>query len=447
MDRLLTHVRSRASIFLFPTRQISSYNTNFIDLKSRALINLVDQLDASKQNSSIPASNIDAIYELNSRFPLPGRIGFFYETNVISKPVQEQELLNSPNMLSAGSAAKSQEEILSKLMNSNNVEIRTYDCPTSISSKLNNLFLNYDVLNQPLTAITVAFKTKSDMSKWSVEVENERNQLIAQFNKLAQEISTYLNKKQYWVDFIDPSNGKPYYGPSTSDALFETDERYRNFGINVVDLGCCRVIEHLQHVIPYYWKTIISTTSKASPSAPHMYPESTDNIRPVPPVRVEFQGNPQEEQLLPPVPRRMDKQEENDTNIPNQECACNYNQYATKKTIGHGLLGFALLTSNAMQLRTLASQKQRDVIWAASVLLVCISIIVQIILAYLLVIVGKGNIQDPQKQLKLEKYNNMALFLTTLVSMVNVVINVFMSTTDSTSYLDTKSLELIRNST
>ncbi|CAM4787944.1 unnamed protein product [Rotaria magnacalcarata] len=104
------------------------------------------------------------------------------------------------------------------------------------------------------------------------------------------------------------------------------------------------------------------------------------------------------------------------------EYACNYNQYATKKTIGHGLLGFALLTSNAMQLRTLASQKQRDVIWAASVVLVCMSILVQIILAYLLVIVGK-------------------------VSMINVVINVFMSTTDSNSYLDTNSLQLIKNST
>ncbi|CAM4816226.1 unnamed protein product [Rotaria magnacalcarata] len=354
MDRLLTHVRSRASIFLFPTRQVSSYKTNLIDLKSQALINLVNQLDASKQNPSIPASDIDTIYELNSHFPLPGRIGFFYDTNVISKPVQEQDsmvqLLNSHNILSAGPAAKGQEEILSKLLNSNNLEIRTYDCTTSISSKLNNLFLNYDVLSQPLTAITVAFKTKSDMSKWSVEVENERNQLIAQFNKLAQEISTYLNKKQYWIDFIDPSNGKPYYGPSTSDALFETDERYRNFGINVVDLGCCRVIEHLQHgthvfvgciftsaskmdsnvqhllkefnklitAIPYYWQTIISPTSKTSSSAPHMYPETTDNIRPVPPVRAEFHGNPQEEQFLPPVPRRMDKQEENDTNIPNQ---------------------------------------------------------------------------------------------------------------------------------
>ncbi|CAM4770224.1 unnamed protein product [Rotaria magnacalcarata] len=110
------------------------------------------------------------------------------------------------------------------------------------------------------------------------------------------------------------------------------------------------------------------------------------------------------------------------------EYACNYNQYATKKTIGHGLLGFALLTSNAMQLRTLASQKQRDVIWAASVVLVC-------------------NIQDPQKQVKLQQYNNIALFLTTLVSMINVVINVFMSTTDSNSYLDTNSLQLIKNST
>jgi hypothetical protein len=85
------------------------------------------------------------------------------------------------------------------------------------------------------------------MSTWSMEVENERYQLTEQFIKLAYEISNYLNTKQYWVDFIDPSNGKPYYGPSTSDTLFETDDRFQHFGINIVDLGCCRVIEHLQH--------------------------------------------------------------------------------------------------------------------------------------------------------------------------------------------------------
>ncbi|CAF3409394.1 unnamed protein product [Rotaria sp. Silwood1] len=115
--------------------------------------------------------------------------------------------------------------------------------------------------------------------------------------------------------------------------------------------------------------------------------------------------------------------------------------------VSHGLLEFALLTSNAMQLRTLINQKQRDGIWIASLVLVCISILAQILLAYILIIVGKGNIQNPAKQEKLEKYNNIALFITTLVSMINVLINVFMSTTDSSSYLDTASLELLKKNT
>jgi hypothetical protein len=41
--------------------------------------------------------------------------------------------------------------------------------------------------------------------------------------------------------------GKPYYGPSTLDSLFETDEHFKYFGINVVDLNCCQMIEHLQY--------------------------------------------------------------------------------------------------------------------------------------------------------------------------------------------------------
>ncbi|CAF4319975.1 unnamed protein product [Rotaria sp. Silwood2] len=97
-----------------------------------------------------------------------------------------------------------------------------------------------------------------------------------------------------------------------------------------------------------------------------------------------------------------------------------------------------------MQLRTLINQKQRDGIWIASLVLVCISILAQVALAYVLIIVGKGNIQNPNKQERLEKYNNIALFITTLVSMINVIINIFMSTTDSNSYLDTSSLALLK---
>jgi hypothetical protein len=184
----------------------------------------------------------DLTYEYNPLFPLPGRVGFKLNSNSFALKEKDQ-LTRIQSKLSS----KNEEEYLSKLIQNNNVEIRSYGCLSSLRSDLKNLFLNYDTVTQPLTAITVVFKTKLDMSTWSLEVEKERNQLTEKFNKLAHEISKYLSSKQYWVDFIDPSNGKPFYGPPTSDALFETDDRFRHFGFNIVDLGCCRVIEHLKY--------------------------------------------------------------------------------------------------------------------------------------------------------------------------------------------------------
>ena len=89
-----------------------------------------------------------------------------------------------------------------------------------------------------------------------------------------------------------------------------------------------------------------------------------------------------------------------------------------------------------MQLRTLLIQKHHDGIWVASLVLVCVSILAQIGLAYLLIMIGKGDIQNPNKQEKLEKFNNLALFITILISAINVIVNVFMSTTNAQSFLE-----------
>lgn len=98
-----------------------------------------------------------------------------------------------------------------------------------------------------------------------------------------------------------------------------------------------------------------------------------------------------------------------------------------------------------MQLRTLIIQKQRDGIWIASLVLVCVSILAQIGLVFLLVVVGKGNIEDARKQPKLERYNNLALFVTALIAIINVIINVFMSTTSSANFIDPSLLASANN--
>ena len=226
MDRLLTLARSRSIAFLTSKRSLSSFKPNTFDFQSRALLHLINQNDASKTKiSPIAIPNTDLNYEHNPLFPLPGRIGLAPHTNI----------------------SKNKSHLSKKIHQNPNLEIRSYDCSNSLRKDLQSLFLKYDTINQPLTAITIVFKTKSDMSKWSIDLENERRELTRQFIKLAGQISNHLTKNQYWVDFIDPSNGKPYYGPTTNDALYETDERLRNFGMDIVDLGCCRIIEHLQH--------------------------------------------------------------------------------------------------------------------------------------------------------------------------------------------------------
>ncbi|CAF1270152.1 unnamed protein product [Rotaria sordida] len=198
---------------------------------------------------------------------------------------------------------------------------------------------------------------------------------------------------------------------------------------------------------------------RQEPSAPPMYPEVND-IRPVLPVRSELNRHPQEETLLPPrVPVRMDKptsrspvdaglrrdDNEGNTGDTNNDFAYNYNRYATKKTIGHFFMIVALLTSNVMQLRTLILQKQHDSIWIISLVLACISILFQIGLIFILYIIAKGDIRNSQKQIQLERYNNFALIIIIFIAIINVIINIFMLTINSKSFLDTRALEILQN--
>jgi hypothetical protein len=326
MDRFLTHIRPQSLFLLSPARRLSSFKPNSLDLKARVvgrktlrnLLDLVDELNAKgKQNSNVPPLVVDTTYasikDPNPRFPLPGRIGpdceakpippkpipklnpnrygtdgklLLDELLTMTLPVDHQkdsitQLMGTHMVLSSPT---NKTEFLSKLLKHENLEIRAYDCPSLLRYELHRLFLNYNVLMQPLTAITIILKTNSDMSTWSPKIEDERNELTDQFIKLAHEICAYLSAKQYWADFIDPSSGRPYYGPHTSDTLFETDERFRYFGINIVDLGCCRVVEHLQHGTHIFVGCVFTSALKSDANVQHLLKEF---VVPPPPVKTD----------------------------------------------------------------------------------------------------------------------------------------------------------------
>ncbi|CAF3551189.1 unnamed protein product [Rotaria socialis] len=188
-----------------------------------------------------------------------------------------------------------------------------------------------------------------------------------------------------------------------------------------------------------------------TPSAPVQYPAVSNGPPPAVPARFDLTQQSQSDTLLekPVAPKRNDEPSYRtpviDAESRRNEYTYNYNGYASKKTIGQVFFLIALLTSNAMQMRTLILQKQRDQIWTASLVFVCVSIIFQCGLAVILYILGKGDITKRQSQTKLALYNIAALAIIGIIALINIILNILMLTINPKHFLDTRSLELLQN--
>lgn len=123
------------------------------------------------------------------------------------------------------------------------VECVLQPCPRRLTTDVTLMFPEAPPAGA-VTVITVTQLTVQDMSRWSVAVETEREQLLQTFVHGAAHICSELHREGHWADFIEPSSGMPYFGPYTNMPLFETDDRYSLLGFSVEDLGCCRVLRH-----------------------------------------------------------------------------------------------------------------------------------------------------------------------------------------------------------
>lgn len=115
-------------------------------------------------------------------------------------------------------------------------------CPQRLSADVQLMFPEAPPAG--VTVITVTQRTQQDMSRWSAEVEAEREELLQTFISGASQICSELQREGLWADFIEPSSGLPFFGPYTNMTLFETDERFSLLGFSVEDLGCCKVLRH-----------------------------------------------------------------------------------------------------------------------------------------------------------------------------------------------------------
>ena len=122
------------------------------------------------------------------------------------------------------------------------MDLLAQEAPALVRRELSLLFPEEDLSSGTLSVITLSFQTENDMSKWSEEMEDEREKLMEHSVVICKELCGRLKDDGYWSDFIDPSSGSPHFSAHTNSTLFETNETYRALGFDIDDLGCCKVI-------------------------------------------------------------------------------------------------------------------------------------------------------------------------------------------------------------
>lgn len=226
-----------------------------------------------------PDREISLLGPKDARAPLPGNVGLFpfvppLNKGVSRKPVElsleakvrrnsnrDTDVLTGelasdrhlrvmehvlyPNQYDDATDAVTEEEemVRMRLSSQERFECVAFECPELLCRDFQDLFPKRN-LGKELTVLTVTQKTRQDMSAWSPDMESEREIIIEQFIDLAQALVQRLNAAGYWADFLDPFSGRPFLGAYTNATMFETDERYRHFGFELEDLGCCKVIRH-----------------------------------------------------------------------------------------------------------------------------------------------------------------------------------------------------------
>ncbi|KAM9301453.1 ninjurin-1-like [Gastrophryne carolinensis] len=150
----------------------------------------------------------------------------------------------------------------------------------------------------------------------------------------------------------------------------------------------------------------------------------------------ENESNPpsDEEPLFQPRP-----QEENRGNV-----IRNINTFARTKTLAQGFLDMALFTANASQMKHLLQQGPRTPFYYFLFTLLCLSVILQLIVAALLIYKGSKNIEcdDPERRLsdRVHLLNNIVTGLILIITAVNVFITAFwfsplLSTPEDSNFL------------
>eukprot|EP01039_Chlorochromonas_danica_P008851 gene8851-9760_t len=106
--------------------------------------------------------------------------------------------------------------------------------------------------------ITTMQHAKMELVQLGQEVDAEKDFLLERFVRFATAVCQRVQKKGFWIDFIDPCSGLPMHGAGNS-IYNEVQSAQILLGYDYMNAGCCKVLLHPVWTTAVYPASIVST--------------------------------------------------------------------------------------------------------------------------------------------------------------------------------------------
>merc|ERR1712136_4520 len=131
--------------------------------------------------------------------------------------------------------------VFAHLSRFNMCELRVHAVTRRVARNLTDLFPGKSLLEPPHVVVTLALQTTHRQTAMTEEMLEERERCFKSLVTRMTAFHEHLSSAGFWCDFIDPATGAPFHSDSAA-TLLECDELYRNFGFEILELGCCRAL-------------------------------------------------------------------------------------------------------------------------------------------------------------------------------------------------------------
>ncbi|KDO29396.1 hypothetical protein SPRG_05933 [Saprolegnia parasitica CBS 223.65] len=144
-------------------------------------------------------------------------------------------------------------------MTSSGLEVSVHECPRALLRELVHVFPATLKKDSAVLGVVTCQRACVDLAQFGSEADKEKDRLLENFARWAQDVATAILASGHWADFIDPCSGLPMLAMNSSKVYSEVDGVEVLLHYSCLSAGMCKILLHPEWGAAVYPASLFTT--------------------------------------------------------------------------------------------------------------------------------------------------------------------------------------------